>query len=72
MDPTLWNQNGIDSGTESPESELVNFRLLETESILHGQWPRSAGVKIGISSSLLEQNRNRFQSTGIKHKSVYN
>ena len=23
MDPALWNQNGIDSGAESPESESI-------------------------------------------------
>ena len=30
----------------------------------------SCSAGIGISSSFWERNRNRFQSTGIKHKSL--
>ena len=32
-------------------------------------WPCAAGIRIGISSSFSERNRNRFRSAGIKHKS---
>ena len=32
-------------------------------------WPCAAGIRIGISSSFSERNRNRFRSAGINHKS---
>ena len=32
MDPALWNQNGIDSGVESPESESILFNWPESQS----------------------------------------
>ena len=38
MNPAIWNQNGIDSGSESPESESIFSSQPESqsESIPHG------------------------------------
>ena len=38
MDPAIWNQNGIDSGAESPESESIfsTYPESQSESIPHG------------------------------------
>ena len=35
MDPALWNQNGINDGAESPESEAIFSGEPESESIPH-------------------------------------
>ena len=67
MDPALWNQNGTDSGAESPESE----------SIFSG-WTESQSESIPHGHALLESESesapvfHRFRSAGINHKSDHN